>query len=142
MNIRVADVHAQANPVRNAIHRAGEYLADAYCCNRVNRSASSCCALNRQNQLSGRAESIVAVDHQDSSGVSARTLDHNAQTRGRSDFCDDAERRLLAFQKWSLLNVQFDKCLVVTTRQLHFFEFARETRLTADLIERGAVVVG
>src|SRR4030088_2795370 len=141
LKIRVANIHAEADPARNTVDCAGEYLADAYCGNCVDRSAAACRTLNRQNQLSGRAESIAAVGHQDSSGVSTGAFDQDAQTRRRRNVCDNAERNLLSLQQRPLFNVQLDECFVVAARQLDLFKIAFETRPMEDIIECGAVVV-
>src|SRR6202011_5540590 len=139
--IRITDVHAKADPARNAVDRAGKHFAYTDGCNRVKRSAGACCALNRQNQLGGRAKSIATVGHQNSPGVSASALDQDTKTRRGRDFRDNAERSLLALQQRSLFDVQFDECFVVATWQLHPFKIASESSSTADLIERDAIVV-
>src|ERR1700733_3506156 len=139
--IRVAYVNAEADSARNAVDRAGEHIADAYGCHRVDRSTGTRGILNCQNQLGRRAESVFAVGHQNPASVSAGTLDQNSKTCRRGDFRDNAQRSLLALQQWPLLNVQFDECLVVATGQAHLFKFSGETRRTANLIQRDAVIV-
>src|ERR1700704_3490942 len=118
LKIRVADIHAKPDPARNAIDRAGEYLADAYCCNCVDRSAAACCTLNRQNQLGCGAKSIATLGHQNTTSVSTGAFDQDAQTRRRRNVCDNAERNLLSLQERPLFNVQLDECFVVAARQL------------------------
>jgi len=98
LKVCIADVHAKANLAGNAIDRAGKHIADANGCHRINGSASACRALDRQNHLGRRAKSIMAVGHQDTTGVSARTFNQNSQTRRCRDLRDDTERDLLTLQ--------------------------------------------
>src|SRR5580658_6353410 len=141
LQIRVADVHAKANPAGNAIHRARKHFADAYSRNRVNRPARASRSLNRQNQLRRRAESIAAIRHQYAAGMSARSPDRKAKTSRRRDLRDNAQRNFLPLQHRPLLNVQFDKRVVVAPRQLHLPKFASEPSLTANFIDRDVIFV-
>src|SRR5260370_21104053 len=98
LKICVADIHAKADPARNAIDRARKHFAYADGCDRVKRSAGTSCALNRQNQLGGGAQSIATVGHQNTSGVSATALDQDTKTRRRSEFNHNPETNLLSPQ--------------------------------------------
>ena len=78
------------------------------------------------------AESVAAIGHQNAAGVSARPLDHNAETRRRGDFRDDAQRNLLPLQQRPLFNVQFDECLVVAARQASHLRVRPQNQLRGE----------
>ena len=54
--------------------------------------------LGRQNQFGSGAERIVPIGHQDPTGVSARALHQNPQTRRRGNVRDNPQGNLLALQ--------------------------------------------
>jgi len=70
LKIRVAYVNAEADSAWNAIDRAGKHVADAHRCHCVDRSAGTRSVLNRQNRFARRAESALAVGHQNPASVS------------------------------------------------------------------------
>src|ERR1700686_3541420 len=141
LNICIADVHAKAHTAGNTVHSAWEHFADADGCDRVDHSAGAGSVFNRQDQLCSRTESVAAVGHQNAAGMSARSLNQNAETRRRGNFRNNSERNLLALQQRPLFNVQFEECLIVASRQSHLAEFARKTSSTANLVEHRALIV-
>src|SRR5260370_21484083 len=86
--MRVGNIHSETHAAWNAIHRARKNVADADCCDRVDRPARARGILDSQDQFGCRAEGIPAIRHQDASRMAACAFDQYAKACWSCDLLD------------------------------------------------------
>ena len=73
--------------------------------------------------------------------MSSRAFDRDASARGRGNFRHHPERYALAFQKRSLLDVQFDKRFVIAARQFDVLELSLHPGFAPNVFDRFAILI-
>src|SRR6201987_5915216 len=135
-DIGIADVDAELHAAGNAVNGAGEYVAHTDGRYRITRTAMAGRIFDRQNQFSGRPESIFTIFHENCASVSTCPLNEYPEAGWSREPGPNSPWNSSLFVQWPLLDVDFEESLVVVRRQFHFFKVSGETWIPPPLLDR------
>ena len=126
---------------RNAVDRAGKDFADADGAHGVDCAGRFGRGFEREDQLGGRGQRILAARHQLAAGVSAFAFNHDALAGRRGDVRHQADVDAFLLEQRALLDVQLDELMEAAARHGDGFERPGESGLRAQLFQAAAFFV-